>query len=817
MKKKLRFISNERVDLVDAHGIHDEADEDLRSRTRALISADGDGACVISGFSCVVNPDDDTQIIITPGAAILREVLPDGTLSAGQLINMLGEDAIPVDLSGEPHTDLGIYIAFVYRDGDTSNRAKWRPDLAPEREEIDLINTRQIAGVQVDVAANSPGPEWLRIYLVRWDGGLVAGDLQDVRNLFFEGQAAATAQNPASSYSFASLSRSLNREAYGVKTLRQWVGGVATRLMELAGRPRWFDAPGFGENVRSASASVTIRSSSGATQTAHLTFAPGDAAANRTNLALLMMAPNYAASMEDPRCDVCFLPGAGLAGDDSDIVVDTSAGAVIAAGTGYGRSIRGAARWWRTAGNGALLETHASGFRAVFNGLTFYATDGSGALLRTRSAADDLVFTNCVFDGTGTAEVTALVSIESAPGARVTFINCRFILRDGGGQTGVLIPGGADVRFIGGRITGGGSRGINVTSGVPGILSATGMRIDGMATCLKAVMPTGIHLAGCIFGPTATLFDVPGMGASAADAGFYNGGTLAAGMVSGGTLEARGTVIYFGTSRDRTLLHNDASIVGFSSTGEPSDMHGRYLKALSGRVYFAGDSIRWQQSAAERVVLLDAAGDDPVNSEMQANTILLGREANNPRARINRNLTCKAWGAIGVKSAWLGDGTGDRAVGGGLGHFSSRTVSSAGGALAVRAYYPTGGSGLTADPATSDDQQYLIFKISGLGLDDKQYAVMPHVTYDVGDGRPTNWNLGNPATASMEWTLEAFVVKQTADEFYMVVMKTTASTGNRTMNMEGYSWSGVAIPEIRVYFEVHAIANIATFVNGGAG
>ena len=367
----------------------------------------------------------------------------------------------------------------------------------------------------------------------------------------------------------------------------------------------------------------------------------------------------------------------------------------------------------------------AHGFVASFDGLTFSATDGTGALVRVRNAADDLVFTNCVFDGTGTAEMTTLVKIEGARGCRVAFVNCRFLLGSAFGQTAVLVSGEADVRFVGGRVTGDGVRALNVTASPTGIVSALGTRFDGMATIVKATDNDGLHFTGCFFEPTVTLFDVPGMQAAGGAESYYNAGTAARGMLSGNWLESRSGTVFFSTARDRTLTHTDRTITGTGSDGDLVDFVGRYLRAASGRVHLDSGNLRFQKLSDTVVALLDAAGNVPVSSTFAFARFVLGADPNNTLAVFNRNLPPKAWGCIEINNSWIaGAAVGDKATGAD-GYYRSRTVRGDGTALTVRAYY-LGDSGgawvLTADPGVGE-RNAAIFKVSGLGLPDERYVV----------------------------------------------------------------------------------------------
>jgi hypothetical protein len=822
MKKKTLWSSNERVDVPDATAIHDLADETRRGDARGVLSQTSEGPAIIRGFTCRVNPADDTQILITPGVALMRELLADGTVEEGQLVNLEGEDDEILDLSGRPTpSEFGIWVRFLYRAGETRNRARWRPDLSPEREQVVLMETRQIAGLSVRAETDSPGGEWFQIASVHWDGGLVAGDLIDARTLYFEGEPSGSG-NPASSWSTADFSRSADRSTNGVKSLRQLVTAVQRRLLELAGRPKWYTAPVWGENVRSAGAAVTVRpvDHDGDEQTAHLTL--GTAAQNRVTLTLMMLAGNLNhRTAGDPRSDVCFLPKVD---GPSVIEVDCSADGVTPSGDNFRRRFYGAADLRRTAGNNDLIVTPAAaaahGFVASFDGLTFSATDGTGALLRVRHAADDLVFTNCTFDGTGTAETTALVRIEAPSGARVSFVNCRFLLR--AGQTGVLISGAADVRFLGGSFTGAGDRCVNITASPAGIFSAVGTRFEGATTILKAVSASGISLGGCQFAPGTTLFDIPGMPASGGSEAFYNAGHAAGGLLSGNWLESRGGTIFFGTARNRTLIHTDRTVTGTGSDGDLVDFVGRYLRAVSGRVYLDSGNLRFRKASDTVVELLDTAADSPARSMLRMWRLLLGPATATGLDQYNRNLLPKAWGVIEMHKDWIaGASAGDKGAyynsagevvqNGVDGYYRSRTCRGNGESLVVQAYY-LGDSGaawvLTANPANAGERTAAIFKVSGLGLPDERYSVVARAVFD------GTFSYAYAAKAPTT-RLEVDVFTQTADAFFLSVT-TVASDGTRAV-LDPAAFLGVAKPEVRILFAVHAICDDSTFLNGGNG
>lgn len=822
MKQKLKWNTNERVDVPDAAALHDLADQSRRSDARGVLSQTSEGPSIIRGFTCRVNPVDDTQVLITPGVALMRELLSDGTVEEGQIVNLEGEADEVLDLSGRANNSYGIWVRFLYRDGSTANRARWRPDLTPEREQVVLMETRQIGGLSVSADTDSPGDEWFQIASVAWDGGLVAADITDARRLFFEGTPSGTG-NPASSWSTADFSRDTNRSTNGVKSLRQLVSAVQRRLLELAGRPKWYTAPTFGENVRSAGSAITVRiDGAGDDGSAHITLDNGDPVANRTTLAAMLIAPNSAAQTTDPRGDVTFLPSDALVGTNTLIFVDCSAGSVTGLGTGYRRRIGGAARIWRSAGNNDLVNTDpTSGFRATFDGITFYATAGTGALFRSRSADDDIVFSNCTFDGSGDASMTTLVKIESGAGARITFINCRFVAMAGAGQTAVTITGEADVRFIGGSFSGAADRCIYSTASPQGMISATGTVFEGAETIVQSVDNDGLHFAGCRFAPTVTLFNVPGLTATAGDAAFFNAGEVARGILSGNWLEARGSTIYFGTARNRTLLHTDRTVTGTGTDGDLVDFVGRYLRAASGRVYFDSGDLRLRKASSKVVELLDTAADAPVESMLRMWRLLLGPSTATGLDQFNRNLLPKAWGCIEINTAWLaGTAAGDKAdyynsagevIQSGVdGYYRSRTCRGNGASLVVRGYY-LGDSGaawvITADPGVGD-RTAAIFNVSGMGLPDDRYVVHAWAVYD--GTFSYDYALKTP-----EARLEVDVFTQTSDGFFLSVNK-TIDNGDRTVLDPG-AFLGAPKPEVRIMFTVHAICDSGTFLNGGAG
>ena len=811
MKQKLNWNTNERVDVPDAAALHDLADQTRRADARGALSQTSEGPSILRGFTCRVNPADDTQILITPGVALMRELLPDGTVEEGQLVNFEGEADEVLDLSGRANNTYGIWVRFLYRSGETRNRARWRPDLAPEREQVVLMETRQIGGLSVRADTDSPGDEWFQIASAVWDGGLVAADLTDARRLFFEGAPSGTG-NPASSWTTGDFSRSADRSTNGVKSLRQFVTAVQRRLLELAGRPKWYTAPVWGENIRSAGDAVTVRPAGhdGDEQTAHLTL--GTAAQNRVTLTLMLVAGNLNhRTAGDPRDEVVFLP---MVSGASVVEVDCSSAGLVPSGDTFRRRFRGGANLRRTAGNNDLIVTPAAaaahGFVASFEGLTFSATDGTGALVRIRNAADDLVFTNCVFDGAHTAEMTTLVKIEAGRGARVTFINCRFLLGPAFGQTAVLVSGEADVRFVGGRMTGAGARAIYVTASPMGIVSAVGTRFDGMATIVKATDNDGLHFAGCMFEPTVTLFDVPGMPASGGAAAYYSAGVAARGMLSGNWLESRSGTVFFSTARDRTLTHTDRTITGTGSDGDLVDFVGRFLRAVSGRVYLDSGTLRFQALSATVVALLDAAGNVPVDSTFAFARFVLGANPNNALATFNRNLLPKAWGCIEINTAWIAAaGVGDKATGAD-GYYRSRTVRGDGNALTVRAYSlgdSGGGWVLSPDPGIGE-RSAAIFKISGLGLPDERYVVHAWAVYD-------GTFSYDYALKSPEARLEVDVFTQTLDGFFLAVNKTDDAGTREVLDPMGFL--GAPKPEIRIMFTVHAICDSGTFENGGNG
>jgi len=814
MKRLIFKLDGQRVDKPDANAIHDLVVSEFRRHARDLVA--GTSVLVVSGFTVArTGPAEPKQVLVSRGVAIVGELKGDGSLELGQVLSE-GPAQIAYSFIGKDPGTYSVWVGFQYVEGDSANRAYLVDVDGAQAERVDMTQTRLVPTWQVvatlDGVEDDPGPAgaWARVKRVTYDGGdLIDADLAEARDLVYEGQG-------GSDWALPDFDRNNNRTGVALGNLRVWAWAVMKRLEEVNGR-RWHNKPVFGENLRSASAQVTIRHTGGDPTTAHFTLGD-DGNTNRAALTLMLLAPSKTGG--DPRLDLLFLP------DDTDelavIPIDSSAGGVQCIGAVMRRNIAGAANLRRTVGDGDLVTTlGGSGYVGTFEGLTFSASAGAGVLFRSNKAGDRLVFRDCTFDGSAAGSLVALVAVDA--NARITFERCKFVALSTTKGVTFGVNSEAVATFIGCDFIGGSRQIEMLDSPSPQVTCAGCTFVDGTRAIFGADEDR-LVLHNCYFENTIPI-DTPGMVYPAGSEVVANGGTLAGGITSGQVIETRGRIIFFGTGRLSVLSHDGTIISGSREAGGAADFSGRYLYATGDRIAFttsSPDSLRLHRlnPASPVVALLDTAGDEPVASMLRMYRLLLGPTTGTGLDQFNRNLLPKAWGNI--RRVWDEDppgsswtGTGDRAASRagqlGNGYYESRTVRGNGTALTVRGYFIDGSGNLLEwtqanGAGANSGPDCMIFRVSGLGLPDKKYLVHAWVE---SDRTPTF----DPSARMTTDLPGVFVWGKTNNEFYVAIFNDAAADPRTT---DILTWLQAAT-EIRVQFAVLAICDAGTFVNGGAG
>ncbi len=157
----VRYHPNERVDLGDLEAMQTVIVDEHQRWSNALFATGVNR--ILDGFT---RSGAAASMTITLGKAIVAEVRGAAT-KFGQLLTE-GLASQNVDFTGKPVATHGVWIRFVYADGEKANRFFW--DDTVDEERVRLVNTRQVAGWNVTISTASPGAEWLQLYSVAWDG-----------------------------------------------------------------------------------------------------------------------------------------------------------------------------------------------------------------------------------------------------------------------------------------------------------------------------------------------------------------------------------------------------------------------------------------------------------------------------------------------------------------------------------------------------------------------------------------------------------------------------------------------------------------------
>lgn len=765
MKKKLYIVDNERLDVPDALAIHGLADDALRYLVRALVAGESEGAVVVRGFTCTVNPTDDSQVLVDPGVAIVAE-LSGATSSFGQVTADDSDQKI-AEFTGLLANTYGLWVKFVYVLGEQDNRARWRTDLAPPREQVFQTMTRSVADWQVQVSVASPGAGWMRVATVVWDGGLVDADVADARTLFFEG-AGSGGDNPAGTWTIPAFSRDTDRSTNGVRTLRGFAMAVLKRLEELGGR-RWFTLPPFGENVRSASAEILISADTALASSVHYVL-PADTEERQAALALYLSVPNLTNQSTDPRSVVRFVPATG--GSIEAISVSTANNPILISGASWPKRIEGPVQLRRTAGANDLLRVND--WYGLIHGVTFKATSGNAELVRISGAAV-VTFEDCIFDGTSVGTITRLVRVSST--AAVRFVRCSF-LATGATTVGALLDiADADVRFEGCTFSAG-AFGIQATE-IPKLLLVSGGRFAGVDVGIQTPSQAGLVVIGPEFATTTTTCidcGASGLVVPAAQESVIALGVASTGIGAFRLLGARDGAVYFdgttGTTKIAKTGTGATTLFRFHRPGADADVQASRLYASSGFVGFearsdANDGARLS-FASHILRLLDATAVGDANSVQpvfNSKTLCLGGSTANPLAYATRNTLVKAWGVI---------------------RRFDNVAFSADVWRAARGNY---GELVVTNPDPFGDGTH-VYKVTGLALPDALYGIQVTVA-----------RKDQPALLGLE-ALGAEVWGKTADEFFM--MPTRADSGGVDI------FAGGGFDDYEITWSVHAICEVGT-------
>ena len=234
----VRFEPNERADLPDLLQLQRGMRSDVRSSLVHVLFA-SDSRKVLGGWLVEEDPAGaSAQVKVNTGTAMLTEVIDDGTFEYGVAAGIEGDAFQMVDFTGKPNGTYEMWIRASYTAGEAGNRIFW--DATLSQEDVDMIDTRYVAGWDVQISIGSPGVEWESIASIVWAGATVqTADITMQRDLFFEGD-----ENGG----FAAVwgggnDRDPNRGLYGVSDLYNWAQGVRQQLWDMIGGANgWYDA-----------------------------------------------------------------------------------------------------------------------------------------------------------------------------------------------------------------------------------------------------------------------------------------------------------------------------------------------------------------------------------------------------------------------------------------------------------------------------------------------------------------------------------------------------------------------------------------------
>lgn len=245
--RKVKWTSNERVDIPDATALSEQPHGEFRRQLRALLI--GEKNAVVRGFKVV--PEGSTKRVkiafnptTTERAVAVGSVnVPSHTLDYGQLIGDRDSSYIDegaalqyLDFTGQPNGTYTVEMRYTETDGVLDNRAFINPSTLIENTQA--VNTRKVPGWEARFVAVATGSEWIPLATVAWSGvNITSGMITDLRTLLFEGNVKTpwrqTTQDGTGGV--PDFSRNVDRDTYGVRYLLDAVHALQRQIQDMKG------------------------------------------------------------------------------------------------------------------------------------------------------------------------------------------------------------------------------------------------------------------------------------------------------------------------------------------------------------------------------------------------------------------------------------------------------------------------------------------------------------------------------------------------------------------------------------------------------
>jgi len=268
---RLLVGSGERLDLADLLSLDSYVAADFKYLIQSFIGASK--PYILYGLD-VINPQDAIgtenislriaeSVVYYPGsqAGAFYYGLPEGNINALPLIPELRKNATNF-----------VYLTFGTFDTAKDSRAFWDPDQngGDGGEFSQDVNTETALKIEVNVSTSTFPENTIPICKVVV-GASVISSIQDCRDHFFRLGTGGVSPNPFSTYDFredpsapyarlepsGTMTSALNPNPFqggdkNIRTLKEWMDVVMTRIKELGGSAYWYQGssvPGAGPNV----------------------------------------------------------------------------------------------------------------------------------------------------------------------------------------------------------------------------------------------------------------------------------------------------------------------------------------------------------------------------------------------------------------------------------------------------------------------------------------------------------------------------------------------------------------------------------------
>lgn len=239
-----RFHDNIRIERADHEFAVDEVPSAVARVVpgNVLTNPSGTRLWILSGFEAT-NDNPMTALLTVRRGVGLLSTREKGQVLSG-VVAFEGDTEKVVDMTAYAVGQYAVWVRAEAVDSDFQNRIFWNPNT--QSEYTQSVATRRAAnwGVRVEPVAVNPGAEWCKVAAVEVAAGVPPLTVTDARQLYFEGDTAASyAATISDDQTYRAWGggndRNADRAQYGVKDLQTFTAAVRSQLASIIGASWW--------------------------------------------------------------------------------------------------------------------------------------------------------------------------------------------------------------------------------------------------------------------------------------------------------------------------------------------------------------------------------------------------------------------------------------------------------------------------------------------------------------------------------------------------------------------------------------------------